>query len=425
MFLEPGLGKTLISISVMDLLHAIHPHDRFLVVAPNLVARTSWPDELEHWKDLHRLDWTVACGTAKQRTAALEERATITIINQENIQWLDRQIKDWPWEWLIVDELGGYRNPNSQRFRVLRRRRRRMKGCLGLTGTPAVRTLLDLWAEMMIVDQGASLGTRLTRYREEYFTPDRWVNGRPVTWREKPGAATMILNRLETVCLSMSAKDHLPGLPSMIQPDIHVDMPAPTRRTYDRIRENMVLDLPEGRQITAVNAGVLTAKLTQLTCGCLYPDMDDSDRSVEHLDDAKLDRLDDLIGQADGPMLVFYQLTDELDRMRQHIPDLREIHEPDIVDDWNHGRVRVLAAQPAAAKYGLNLQHGGSEITWTSLPWSFDDYRQACDRLHRQGQSDTVRVNRLIEPDTVDIRKNHVLAGRENLHEAVMRALGE
>ena len=60
---------------------------------------------------------------------------------------------------------------------------------------------------------------------------------------------------------------------------------------------------------------------------------------------------------------------------------------------------------------------------WTSLPWSFDDYRQACDRLHRQGQTRPVVVYRLLESGTVDRRKVDVLSGRVQLHEAVMGAL--
>lgn len=102
---------------------------------------------------------------------------------------------------------------------------------------------------------------------------------------------------------------------------------------------------------------------------------------------------------------------------------MREVHEKGVLEEWRQGRVPLLAAHPQAAKYGLNIQDGGHEIVWTSLPWSFDDYRQACDRLHRQGQKRTVRVHRLLESNTVDRRKLDVLTGRMMLHEAVMAAL--
>ena len=56
---------------------------------------------------------------------------------------------------------------------------------------------------------------------------------------------------------------------------------------------------------------------------------------------------------------------------------MREVHEDGVLAEWNAGRVPLLAAHPMAAKYGLNIQHGGHEIVWLSLPWSLEDYDQA------------------------------------------------
>lgn len=426
LFLEPGLGKTLASIAIMDMMRAEHPGSRFLVVAPKLVAVESWPGELEHWRDMHSLDWAVCVGTEKERLAALKTGAAVTVINQENVAWLDATVRDWPWTGMVVDELSGYRTPRSHRGLILRRRAGHMDWVLGLTGTPATKDLLDLWGEIAVIDRKARLGRSMTAFKTGFFRESRFIiqggQRRAVGWEPLPGATETILKAIEPFCLSMSAAERLPGLPPMIAVDHWLDMPDATRGVYDTLRRDMVADLAD-RTVTVANAGVLTAKLSQLTCGVLYPDTDDPDRTVRRLDDAKLDALDMILADADGPVLVFYQFTEELRRMAERIPGLREVHEKGVLDEWRAGRVPVLAAQPAAAKYGLNIQGGGHEIVWTSLPWSLDDYRQACDRLHRQGQTDTVRVHRLLESGTVDRRKLDVLQGREALHEAVMDAL--
>ena len=423
LFLDMGLGKTLTSIAVMDILHAADPTLRFLVVAPSLVARNSWPDELDHWQNHHSLDWAVACGTPKQRQAALGKKATVTVINQENIVWLDQTMKEWPWKALIVDELSAYKNPGAKRFRALKRRRANMDWCLGLTGTPATKNLLDLWAEMYLIDQGATLGGTLTKYRNRFFHPSRWMAGRVIEWAPNPGAQDEILSLIDNECLSMRAKDKLPGLPRLLTVDHWLDMPADTKTKYDMIRRDMVAELDDGRVVSAANAGVLTGKLSQLAAGCLYPDTDDMTGQVTRFDNAKLDRLDEIIQNADGPVLVFYRFQDELERMRNRYPDLREVHEKNVLDEWNRGRIPLLAAHPAAAKYGLNIQHGGHEIVWTSLTWSLDEYDQANARLHRSGQDRPVTVHRLLESGTVDRRIVDVLAGRARLHDAVMGAL--
>ena len=74
LFLDMGLGKTLTSIAIMDIWHAEHPDGRFLVVAPALVAKNSWPDELERFKSVHSLDWasrshaeTAACRRQREQ----------------------------------------------------------------------------------------------------------------------------------------------------------------------------------------------------------------------------------------------------------------------------------------------------------------------------------------------------------------------
>ena len=82
LFLDMGLGKTLTSIAVMDVLHEADPSIRFLVVAPPLIAKYSWPDELAKWSGLHSLDWTVLDGTPRKRLEKLESGAAVTVVSQ-------------------------------------------------------------------------------------------------------------------------------------------------------------------------------------------------------------------------------------------------------------------------------------------------------------------------------------------------------
>lgn len=413
----------------MDIMKQAYPNSRFLVIAPALVAKNSWPDELSHWNEHHNLTWSVAVGTVAQRLQAVNQTVDVTIIGRDNLAWLDKIMKHWPYTGIIIDELSGFKNPSSTRNRILHRHVKHVQWVLGLTGTPAVKSLLDLWGEISLIDRSHCLDTSLTRYRTTWFTPDRYINIgtglQPVSWKPKPGAQEYILHQISQFCLSMTASDHLPGLPEQITIDHWLDMPKLTRMEYDQLRHDMVANLPDGITISVANAGVLTGKLSQLTCGCLYPDRDNPDQRIHHLDNTKLEALHDIIQSINRPTLIFYQYQDELTRLQERYADLHEIHEPNIINQWNQGKIRLLAAQPQAAKYGLNMQKGGHDIIWTSLPWSFDDYRQACDRLHRQGQQETVRVHRLLETNTVDARKRNVLEGRISLHEAVMSALTE
>ena len=105
-------------------------------------------------------------GSARERRAALARKADVYCINRENVPWLVKEYGlGWPFDMVIVDELSSFRNPSAQRFKALRKVRPLIKHLWGLTGTPRPRSLLDLWAQVYLLDQGARLGKTFTEYK--------------------------------------------------------------------------------------------------------------------------------------------------------------------------------------------------------------------------------------------------------------------
>jgi hypothetical protein len=105
----------------------------------------------------------------------------------------------------------------------------------------------------------------------------------------------------------------------------------------------------------------------------------------------------------------------------------RTINEPGVIQAWNRGEVRVLLAHPQSAGHGLNLQHGGHTIVWTTLPWSLEDWEQANKRLARSGQKNPVVIHRVmaVHPNggTVDHIKHDRLAGKGDVQGLLMAHL--
>ena len=101
-------------------------------------------------------------GNGEERKAALNTPADIHIINWENVAWLVEECgKDWPFDMVVIDELSSFKSTKAKRFRALRRVRPYIKRIVGLTGTPASNGLIDLWAQIYLLDQGERLGKRL------------------------------------------------------------------------------------------------------------------------------------------------------------------------------------------------------------------------------------------------------------------------
>jgi len=103
-----------------------------------------------------------------------------------------------------------------------------------------------------------------------------------------------------------------------------------------------------------------------------------------------------------SPVLVFYNYKAERAMIEAALPQARHIDSPGCIEDWNAGRVPVMTAHPASAGHGLNLQHGGHTVCWTTLPWALELWEQANARLARQGQQHPVIVHVLHTTGTID-----------------------
>ena len=90
-------------------------------------------------------------------------KADIYVINRENVVWLVKLYgKKWPFDMVVIDELSSFKSPKSKRFKALRKVR--PKRIVGLTGTPAPNSLIDLWSQIYLLDQGERLGKTISSY---------------------------------------------------------------------------------------------------------------------------------------------------------------------------------------------------------------------------------------------------------------------
>lgn len=419
LFLDMGLGKTVVTLSALEKLS--WDIGRVLIIAPKRPAVDTWPEELEKWEHLAGLSWSLAVGTPEERIRALQQKSYITIINRENVTWLvDRYKKlHWPFDCVVIDELSSFKSSKSQRFRSLRKVRPYINRVIGLTGTPAGNGYMDLWAECYLLDQGKALGKTLTGYRDLYFTPGR-RNGMIVyDWNLRPGAKEQILDRLKPMCVSMKTEDYL-QLPERLDLVRKFSLTEKTKALYKKLERDYVLDV-DADTIDAVNAAALMTKLLQICSGAVY----DDEHEPVWLHDEKLDALDQLLEEAAGEnVLIFYQFRHELDRLKARYPEAVDIKEPGAIQAWKDGKIKMLLAHPASAGHGLNLQSGGSVSIWFSLPTSLELYQQAVKRLHRQGQQNVVRNYIFLARDTFEEEVYYrILLGKETRQNAILDLL--
>lgn len=418
--LDMGLGKTVIFLTaIADLLFDSFEAHRILVVAPLRVARDTWPAEIEKWSHLQHLTFTVVVGTARERRAALMTAADITIINRENLQWL---IEDsgfpFDYDMVVIDELSSFKNHKSKRFQVLMKVRPKVKRIIGLTGTPSSNGLMDLWAEFKLLDMGQRLGRFITKYRNNYFLPDK-RNGQIIySYKPMPYAEDAIYRKISDITISMKSTDHL-KMPELVSSRYEVRLSDAGAKRYADLKQQLILQFPDG-EVTAANAASLTGKLVQLANGAIYADNGD----IVEFHDRKLDALEDIIEAANGKLLlVAYWFKHDLQRIKSRFT-VREIKSSEDISDWNSGSIPVAVIHPASAGHGLNLQAGGSTLIWFGLTWSLELYQQTNARLWRQGQNaGTVVIQHIITKGTIDERILKALSQKELTQNALIAAV--
>ena len=418
-FLDCGLGKTVITLTaIAELMHNRFEISKALVIAPLRVAENVWDVEAKKWDHLKHLRVAKVLGSEKKRIQALASNADIYVINRENTKWLvDYYKKDWPFDMLVLDELSSFKSHRAKRFKALRKVRPLCKRVVGLTGTPAPNGLIDLWAQVYLLDSGQRLGKTISGYRERYFLPDKRNQHVIFSYKPREGAEEAIYKKLSDICISMKNRDYL-TLPERMDNILGINLPPKVLEQYRQLERDLLLPLLEG-DIVAGSAAVLTNKLLQITGGAVY----DEGKKVQILHDEKLKALEDLVEAANGkPVLVYYNYRHELERIQKQFL-CRVLDTAKDMEDWNKGEIPVMLAHPASAGHGLNLQNGGSTIIWFGLPWSLELYQQANARIHRQGQKNTVVVHHLVAKETIDEDVMQVLAKKQAGQEALLQAV--
>lgn len=418
LFLDCGLGKTVITLTAIDqLIHGFGIVSRVLIIAPKKVAEATWQAEVRKWDHLRGLTIATALGTAAERRMAVEAGAEITVINRENVVWLvEAYGARWPFDMVVVDESSSFKSPAAKRFKALRRMLPKIRSVVILTGTPAPNGIEDLWAQVYLLDRGERLGRYITHYRQRYFDHNPWRH----EYVPKTGAFEAVQRRISDICVSMRAEDWI-QLPEMIVDDIPVALDPEAAKAYRRMEREMVMEVGED-EISATSAAALTGKLLQLCGGCVY----DEAGAAHHVHDAKLDALGELIEVLNGEhALLFYGYRHELPGIRAKLCGVRwrELNSAEDAEAWNRGEVDVLLAHPASCAYGLNLQDGGRHVIWYTLTWSLELYQQANARLHRQGQEKPVIVHRLLVQGGVDEDVAKALEGKDETQATLIEAL--
>ena len=439
LFLDPGLGKTSICLAAFKLLKEQGLVDRMLIVAPLRPCYFVWPNEIAKWADFNDLTYTILHGPDKDTLMEAVEppclygRTDIYIINPEGLQWLIPETGKNKYDYskidaldcqvLCIDESTKFKNSQSKRFKLMRKVFSRFKRRWCLTGTPSPNGLMDLFGQVFILDGGASIGSYITHYRNKFFhrsednPNDQWG------WYPNDDALEKITEAIAPLTLRLNAADHL-AMPDLVHMYKRIKLPPLAREMYNEMEKEFIIQL-NSNEVVALSAAGVSTKLRQITNGAVY----DAERNVMSVHDAKLDALEDLLGEIDCA-LILYEYKHDKERIQAKFPkipcinDLSMISAGQLLDRFNAGAEPYILAHPAGAGHGLNMQEHANHLIWFGVTWNLELYDQAIARLWRQGQQAKQVFNyHIVATDTMDEAVLETLAAKDGLQRSVGNAL--
>lgn len=416
LFVDMGLGKTMVSLTTASDFYDDFLIDKILVIAPLRVANTVWKQEAAIWEHLTHLDIGICTGSIDNRNKVIKNNHVITVINRENVSWLCDNHK-WQWDMVIIDESSGFKNHRAKRFKSIRSKTKYLKSIIELTGTPTPKNLLDLWSQLFLLDNGERLGKNITIYRNRFFKASGYMG---YEYKALPGSEDKIKGLIKDICVTMKSEDYV-QLPERIDLFEYIEMPSNIKKEYKELEKEFILTLESGIDIEAPSASGLHNKLLQFCNGALY----DADRKIHEIHNLKIDTLKEIIEDNPGEnFLIAYNYQSDLIRLKKAFPKMKVLSKSgEEVDEWNKGKIHLLACHPGSAGHGLNIQFGGCVIIWFGLNWSLELYQQLNKRLHRKGQTKPVRIIHLIIKDGMDEKVLQALTSKAKTQDELLEFL--
>lgn len=480
LFLTMGGGKTLVTLSALA---TIQPAGNILVIAPKNIADNSWPGEIEKWgipietKSLRLTEQAYyKNGKPKkirnlkpaERAAAYAEvdlehpRMYFTALDQvtDLVEWFSTRggtrrpdYSDWPFSTLILDESQSFKDPSTKRFKALRKVARYAHRIILLTGTPAAESLENLWSQTYLLDSGKRLGKSMTAFHTRWFRPDPYIQGK---WHALPGVNEQIYDAIADIAVYRESD----GLDLKGKEFIYhkVQLDPEQAKAYRQFKKDsilrFILDHDQDpakitpariQEVVSDNAAVLHNRLIQFATGAirldLTPDDPDYAKATEHtsapnllVHSHKYDRISQIVTDQfttgdHSPILIAYRFIAESELIMQRInadgivPAVKFDGSNEMYRAWNQRKIPIMLIHPKSAGHGLNLQHGGHTMIWSTLTNSGEQYDQTNARLDRPGQTDKVQIHVISTEGTQDINTIRRLSTKGDAQQELLDSL--
>lgn len=401
LFDEQGLGKSrqLIGAIAQNIDDGIL--DGALIICPNTI-KTTWAEEIERYSSLKYA--VFGAGRKARRTAFRSLKAAFYVINYEavaaELPSLHALLR-FKRMALVLDESHRIKTPTARVTRAVHALRLDAAKRYIMSGTPVANKPEDLWAQYFFLDDGASLGQRFETFRNRFCT--------------STGGYTRVdeLRKRISLLSLRREKEGTVQLPPKTFIRVAVELAAKQLRMYNEMRTQLALWIRDlsGDEILARADNILT-RLVRLAQLASNPGLIDKHYSETPAKFAALDALlPEYLKEASEKVIVWTSFVENILVLRNRFSEYHPVclwgemdgHSRDkaISAFRRDPKVRLLIANPAAAREGLTLTQARTAI-YVDRTFNLVDFLQSQDRIHRLSQNRQCHIVLLTANGTID-----------------------
>lgn len=393
-FYDTRTGKTPLSLSIMYDDIVANPTHKWLVVCPLILIENAWiPDAAEFIPEIK----VVSChaATPAKRLERINSEANIYVTNTESFVKYREHFDKLRLTGCIIDESSDMKSPKSKVSKELVDFAQTLERFYLLSGTPAPNGEQEYYMQLRAVDY-YGIQQSYSQFKEHYFV-NMSYNPQYEKLALRPDKKDELFSLIKKYALYVDKEDVL-TTPGRTFHEVEFEMPTELKKHYNKLKNELYMEVGDGLRITAPSAAAKLNKLNQVTSGFIIDTQavkenkfyNDDKTELYQLSGYRFAKLIDLLGQiGDEQVLIWANYKAEFRIIQQALGEscrcvygettLAEKNEA--IKLFKEGRVQYLIANPASADKGLTLTNAHISI-YFSLNWSYELFKQSMERIY-------------------------------------------
>ena len=411
-FADTGTGKTVIGLEIAN------HFKKTLILCPLSVIETAWIDDCKKFYPQMKI---INCwsNTSDGRFDLLDEEADVYVMNYESYKIVRNKIMKSNFDCMIVDESSCMKNMKSQITSMILEMINVIPHRFVLSGCPCPNHNSEIFPQMKFVNNEI-FGNNYYGFLARYFHQDM---SNPHVWFQTAEDKERYNLRLTEQSVFLKKEDCV-DLPEKVFQVRRFEMASEQRQHYNELLNDIKSHINEWSKFEFT---AKLMKLREITSGFVYT----KDSNVITMDSNKPKALAEILEEIGNKQVIIWcQFQHEIKSLAEQFGGValtssssktKERYE--IIRDFRDGKIQYLFTHPSLMGKGLTFVNCTYNVYY-SLSFSYEEFKQSQDRIHRIGQTNKCTYIIMQAKDTIDEKIYSCLQRKESALDELYNEIG-